>query len=426
MKKRIAAFAAILMAFVFVFPAVSIGFAEDDVIVPEGYNEHDYLLVLSFLETCDEEGVKNGEKLNPDYDPNDMSTWGYHPWPGSYFHSFAAWTDDEPKRLYYIGCESFPCVGDLIISDCTGLVTVEFDNTEITSLVLENCLPLTNVYCSGSRIENISISGCPNIKRLYLDDNRIQSLELLEYPSLAYVRLDNNRISELTLGNLPALRDLRLGGNLLSELDVSSYDRLIKLNVNDNLLTELDVSSLPRLDELAARGNFFTELDFNSNHVAMRGVRSIGTGNISYECYFYEDISETPCTHYVHAEPGEGFRFVGWYNEQGELVSEEADFGGTGTVTWEPDKDFGYIPDPLTASGEDFLAARFVPVGEPFLLGDCNGNGVVESTDALLTMRCALRLIEETESMLVSCDMNASGAVDSSDALMIMRLALGI
>ena len=46
--------------------------------VPEGYNEHDYQKCLAFLETEDENGVKNGEKLSESYDPYDPETWGVH------------------------------------------------------------------------------------------------------------------------------------------------------------------------------------------------------------------------------------------------------------------------------------------------------------------------------------------------------------
>ena len=44
--------------------------------VPEGYNAHDYIKCVEFLEQTDENGVKNGMKLSESYDPNDPSTWG--------------------------------------------------------------------------------------------------------------------------------------------------------------------------------------------------------------------------------------------------------------------------------------------------------------------------------------------------------------
>ncbi|MBO6060943.1 MAG: hypothetical protein J6P98_02325, partial [Clostridia bacterium] len=48
---------------------------EAAVTVPEGYDENDYTVLRAFFETADAGGVKNGEKLFPNYDPADPTTW---------------------------------------------------------------------------------------------------------------------------------------------------------------------------------------------------------------------------------------------------------------------------------------------------------------------------------------------------------------
>ncbi|MBQ2110929.1 MAG: hypothetical protein II191_04200 [Clostridia bacterium] len=49
---------------------------------PFPYDEHDYTALRDFFEAADENGVRNGEKLFADYDPEDPGTWlgqpGYH------------------------------------------------------------------------------------------------------------------------------------------------------------------------------------------------------------------------------------------------------------------------------------------------------------------------------------------------------------
>ena len=45
-----------------------------------GYDETECLKLQSFLEQTDENGVKNGTKLNPNYDPNKVTTWGSLTW----------------------------------------------------------------------------------------------------------------------------------------------------------------------------------------------------------------------------------------------------------------------------------------------------------------------------------------------------------
>ena len=58
-------------------PAIALDESTTRYPTTEGYNDHDYQKLVAFLEQTDEEGVKNGEKLSEDYDPNDPETWGH-------------------------------------------------------------------------------------------------------------------------------------------------------------------------------------------------------------------------------------------------------------------------------------------------------------------------------------------------------------
>lgn len=59
-----------------------------------------------------------------------------------------------------------------------------------------------------------------------------------------------------------------------------------------------------------------------------------------------------------------------------------------------------------------------------FIPGDANGDGSVDSSDALLILRMSLGVIPVTN--LEAVDMNGNGTVDSADALTVLRIALGI
>ncbi|MBO4562811.1 MAG: S8 family serine peptidase [Clostridia bacterium] len=61
----------------------------------------------------------------------------------------------------------------------------------------------------------------------------------------------------------------------------------------------------------------------------------------------------------------------------------------------------------------------------PVLLGDVNGDGVVDSADALLTLRYAMGIVGEASLIVEAADIDGDGAVTSADALMILRRALG-
>lgn len=425
MKKRIAMFAALIMAFVFAFPAISVCIAEDGVTVPEGYDEHDYLLVRAFLEIRGDDGRRNGERMNGDYDPDDPETWTYRPTYSSE-RNIASWTDDEPKQLRSVSICYQPLIGELALTDCGSLRTVYCEKTNIASLVIANCGVLRDVSCFDGRLESANVTGCPQLQYLYLDRNELESFSLIGLHSMKILNLNDNRISELTLEDLPMLFDLRLGNNHIDELDISSLGNLRDLNVNDNELTELDFSASPQIRLVALCGNAFTEIDLSATHTALTGVIALGPGTVGYESYYYEEISETPRTHCVHAAPSDGFRFVGWYNDRGELVSQDADFGGFDEFYWDPEGDIYISHDPLTASGETYLAARFAPVGVDFLLGDANLDGSVTAVDALTAMRCALGVIGDASGFLCTCDIDADGTITTSDALTILRMAMGI
>ncbi len=58
--------------------------------------------------------------------------------------------------------------------------------------------------------------------------------------------------------------------------------------------------------------------------------------------------------------------------------------------------------------------------------GDVNGDGVVDSADALLMIRFVLDLIPEEEIFSGVANVNGDDTFDLADALLIMRKALGI
>jgi len=64
--------------------------------------------------------------------------------------------------------------------------------------------------------------------------------------------------------------------------------------------------------------------------------------------------------------------------------------------------------------------------GGSFLPGDCDLNGSVTVADALLALRFAMGLIEETELSTLNADMDENGTVSVGDAVVILRMALGL
>lgn len=95
---------------------------------------------------------------------------------------------------------------------------------------------------------------------------------------------------------------------------------------------------------------------------------------------------------------------------------------GSYTFIWRFDK------DPYTE--EDFDGVRidnveFHSTAGP-LLGDINGNGVVETSDAIMLMRYCMGLISLTDDQLAIADMNGDGEIEINDSIIICRTALHI
>jgi hypothetical protein len=59
--------------------------------------------------------------------------------------------------------------------------------------------------------------------------------------------------------------------------------------------------------------------------------------------------------------------------------------------------------------------------------GDADGNSVVDTTDALILLRCALELEDPADyPFLMQGDLNGDGEITTEDALLVLRLALGV
>ena len=125
----------------------------------------------------------------------------------------------------------------------------------------------------------------------------------------------------------------------------------------------------------------------------------------SFRVRFYDSITGTKLnTQYVQyqgsatapeAPEHEGYTFVGW------------------------DKDFSCIVE-----NTDVYTVYTSGTGTP---GDADGNGVVNSADALLIMRYAMGnhdLISDANLLL--CDADGNGVVNSADALLLMRISMGL
>ena len=184
-------------------------------------------------------------------------------------------------------------------------------------------------------------------------------------------------------------------------LDVSKCPIISELNCKTNLITELDVSNLTKLSTFICFNNRIRTLDISVlNGGASFVLAAEGNGYVGTKCYFNAD----GMTLYASAKAADGESFYGWFSES-DPISTDADI-------------------PCTLDGNTaVLTAHFSGVLNP---GDVNGDGTINSADALLILRYTIGAISSDALHLEAGDVTGDGLVNSSDALMILRLALGI
>ncbi|MBR5947586.1 MAG: leucine-rich repeat domain-containing protein, partial [Clostridia bacterium] len=181
--------------------------------VPAGYNVHDYTKCVEFLEQTDEDGVKNGDKLSDNYDPNDPGTWGVD--------SFRWTATNGEQRLLTISAYSQELYGSLDVSGCTAL---------------------EELWCSDNNLTELNVRGCTALENLYCYYNNLSELDVTQNTALELLWCDDNNLTELDVSGCTALYNLYCGLNNLSELDVSGCTALVELYCYNNNLSELNVS----------------------------------------------------------------------------------------------------------------------------------------------------------------------------------------
>ena len=137
-------------------------------------DEIDCERVLNFLEIEDENGVKNGEKINPGYNPLDYNTWQY----GGGTQYFSGFSFDSDGRLTDVDLcgeriHNGKLVGELNLEYCNELrkLVVESQNierielsSELDVLKIIDCPELSVISAQSASVRFCTIENCPNVK----------------------------------------------------------------------------------------------------------------------------------------------------------------------------------------------------------------------------------------------------------------------
>ncbi|MBQ1553190.1 MAG: hypothetical protein IIZ66_06550 [Clostridia bacterium] len=424
MKRRIlTAVLAAVLTLAATIPALALGARNvpPAYTTPEGYNGHDFLKLVTFLETEDGEGVKNGARMFEGYEPEDPETWLITVYDAetdeASYIPVAEWTVvSGEKRLENVTLRGSS--GDLDLSDCTELTILDCGKCwGLTSLDVAGCTALEQLDMRGyydgdvgldsNLVTELDLSDCAQLRRLNICC--CNWLEKITFPENALIEaLDISYDSDLILchsgidiSGFSYLKEFYCDHSYIYGLDLTLFPHLEKLSCSENPnINVLDIAACPELKMLNCAWTRVSALDLSENeNFGFDRISTLGSGYVGYaNCYYDYDTCELiPGREQAIAG---GYDFIGWYTEDGEFISD-----------W-----WALL---LEDAGTTRIVAHFPGSVTP---GDADGDGQITATDALLALRAAMGLIEGSD----ACDFNGDGAVDSQDALLILRYSMGL
>ncbi|MCH5279139.1 MAG: hypothetical protein J1E60_05040 [Christensenellaceae bacterium] len=336
---------------------------------PEGYAPRDYNAAAFFLETEDENGIKNGSKLSPNYKAALPSSWsigqignritwtngnsGFHELSG-FIAGTALEQDPSIDWNYNFFERDYDLVGELNLSNCKALSRVVCSNNRITSLIVDGCTSLSEIECSDNLLTELDLADCPEMWRLLIANNDISEIDFGSANSPKMIDLRGNRINEV---NWQYFSDY-----------YSPYGQVEVFDMNLELTAD------------------------DGGYVAPYTTT-----------YFYIDFfSYGYC---INAEAKPGYEFTGWYDEDGNCVYSAQNVPLS----------YQILPEPLR------LTARF---RQTYIPGDADSDGVLTISDALVVMRCVMGISNDLPIHIG--DVDGDGFLTVADALLIARSAMGM
>lgn len=449
------------------------------------YNPSHSEKIRSFLEITDDDGIKNGKKLNSEYDPQNPATWK----KGMYGFFFNESGDlSNIFILYYdfvgvLDVSGIDTMRELVIysgrisgvdvTNCTGLESLDVGRQNITSIDgLESCIALTQANVNENQLTELHLAN-PNLTTLYCYENQLAEMDLGQCPSLTFISCGNNPITSLDFSANPMITQLYCSDMALNALDVSGLTHLELLWCqNNNISGSLDLTQSESLLVADITGNKLSSASLHTTwHGATVEIDSIGGGYVSF--FAKDTLVDGAWTFPVIcvAEENASARFIHWIDRStGEVVSNEPSFtvergtAGSYTAVFEPtepseehlvffvDRDGTLLsrqtvqhggsavaPDGPTHeyytftewAGGDYsnVTCDMVLVAQytlNMIIGDVNYNGYVEIIDAVLATRAAMNLITLDDEQLLAADFNEDMHLLVSDSVMIARLALNL
>jgi hypothetical protein len=379
------------------------------------------------------------------------------------------------SKLYYLNVSN-NSLEKIDLSQIPGVSCLKCANNSLTELDTEKTPNLYSLHCQNNKIKELSVWMCTNLGRLNCSGNGMTKLETIqgkEYedkfahmetmlcndneltsldivPSLLICNAQNNRIE--TVNNKNILKDgnlmyLYISHNRLTkiafeteiylilldcsynEIESLSYTQQYQLTVLDCSHNRLEKSALPTGYEQQIRVMYY---DCSYNNISEVDLKKCGCN------MYYLNISDNPVVSIKNAPLGYILRQPITLGDS-RFYRINIKVQGTGYID--------YDLDTITAIGDDFagfyvngtkltadktlstigmgncnIFVRF----DDYKLGDVNGNGIVNTGDAVVVLKYSAEMIQLSKEQKEIADVNGDNTVNTADAVLILKYAAGM
>lgn len=229
------------------------------------YDSHDIAMLRAFFEQTSPEGVKNGDILFENYDPDDPDTWV------NANRILYEWTGDG--RLSYLGFiimndpDAARVCGELDLSDCTELTQLDCGGQQLNAVKVDGCTSLAGLWIPGNPITALSFDGCFEIEELIIQNDDLSSINCDGLTRLRKLICDGNPLESISVKGCSSLENIQCTDVELGSIDLTDCVNMVTLNLPDCGLDEVFISEMPGVKYINLSDNRLTAFDLSSMEV---------------------------------------------------------------------------------------------------------------------------------------------------------------
>ena len=216
--------------------------------------------------------------------------------------------DIYPLQSFEIYLRNCDLTGELDLSDQPELLFVDIYHNRISEILVDGAVKLRILGVQDNWIDRLDVSGLTACQGIDAGMNRLTELDVSHNAELVELYINDNQISRINLRGCPKLKYFYCHNNPIQELDTRANPMLRHLNATGCPMKHI-LSLAPQREETLP-------LELTAGEGGSVGLKFNPVYNAQWK-----ETGEWQQSYYAY--PHEGFRFCGWYDTNGLLLSTE-------------------------------------------------------------------------------------------------------